>query len=521
MNAISARLRGIGARAVAAGLALFSALAHGAPDTTNAGLVRSVPHRDERFEARLQGGAVYRNGGQVTPDVDLTYSGVVPLDVSASGWAWLLLDERLGLMARFGRESFGLYDGKQRLVQGGLLRAEVGPSFRYRIGRFRLEPTLAYSLEQVAAYRQGTALAATPTTRHALLLAARGSVDVGPVAIEVRGGYPVTLAARGASNLSVDRVSGFEAGGGVRFPVWKSGRLRLGGIAEVIYSESTVRQDGVPVAAQSLVRGGLAVDVKWQKEDAPLTGSLRLRVVDAETQGALPKATVTVESKAGSIPVALDAAGVGLLADLAPGAVVAKATYSEEPYEAAEATTQIAGGVTGELILALKKVTTGVLAVRVTSKDDGAPIPNASVVVGPARAVTDGSGRARIEGVSAGPVSIEVEAESFLPQTESAVVVAGLTADVTAQMLPASKRVPATLSGRVRSARTGAPTAAVLNIPRLSLNAKVDPKGSFSLQIPGGTYTVIISAPGHVSQTKSVTVRDAEQAIFNVDLVAE
>jgi hypothetical protein len=36
--------------------------------------------------------------------------------------------------------------------------------------------------------------------------------------------------------------------------------------------------------------------------------------------------------------------------------------------------------------------------------------------------------------------------------------------------------------------------------------------------VPGGTYAVSISAPGHVTQVKSVEVADGDQALFHADL---
>ena len=60
--------------------------------------------------------------------------------------------------------------------------------------------------------------------------------------------------------------------------------------------------------------------------------------------------------------------------------------------------------------------------------------------------------------------------------------------------------------------------AADLEVPQLKLKAKATAQGSFSFQVPGGTYTVTIAAPGFLAQTKSVTVKDGDQAIFNVDL---
>ena len=50
------------------------------------------------------------------------------------------------------------------------------------------------------------------------------------------------------------------------------------------------------------------------------------------------------------------------------------------------------------------------------------------------------------------------------------------------------------------------------------IKAKADARGGFVFRLAGGTYTVTISAKGFVTQTKQVTVKDGDQAIFNVDL---
>jgi hypothetical protein len=296
---------------------------------------RAMSAPEERFELRVQGGASIRNGGQVTQDVDLTYAGTTPIDFSLSGWAWLLLDEKLGAMARVGRESFGLYQGSDRLTQIGLLRAQVGPTYRFRFGPVRLEPVVGYAFEQIASFTQVPGLAAQATARHALLLAGRVSVDIGPVALEARGEYPVALATVNRS-LTSPRSSGFSAGGGVRFPVWSAGALRLGGIAELVYSEDSVRQGSVVTAAQSLLRAGVAVDVRWQVAPTPLTGTVRLKVVDAQSRAPLAKAVVLVQASSGAVPATLEPGGEVLLSDVGPGALVAKATL--DGYEPGELT---------------------------------------------------------------------------------------------------------------------------------------------------------------------------------------
>jgi hypothetical protein len=123
-----------------------------------------------------------------------------------------------------------------------------------------------------------------------------------------------------------------------------------------------------------------------------------------------------------------------------------------------------------------------------------------------------------VEGLNPGPVSIKVTAPSFTTGEDAASVVAGVNSEVVITLVPEKKQVPATLSGQVRNARGGKPVAARLELKELKQTVSCDESGQFSLQIPGGKYTIRISATGFVTQTKTVTVRDGDQAIFNLDL---
>lgn len=70
----------------------------------------------------------------------------------------------------------------------------------------------------------------------------------------------------------------------------------------------------------------------------------------------------------------------------------------------------------------------------------------------------------------------------------------------------------------MRSGRGGAPIQANLEIPEANIRAKANDKGSFTFKVIGGTYTVNISGKGFLTQSKQLVVKDAEQAILNVDL---
>jgi hypothetical protein len=117
-----------------------------------------------------------------------------------------------------------------------------------------------------------------------------------------------------------------------------------------------------------------------------------------------------------------------------------------------------------------------------------------------------------------GPVAMSLELSGYQKGEEAASVVAGKTSEVSVVLTPEKKRVPATITGLVRSTKGGAPISADLEVPQMKLKTRADAKGAFSFRLEGGTYTVKISAPGYVTQSKDVTVKDGDQAIFNVDL---
>jgi hypothetical protein len=159
--------------------------------------------------------------------------------------------------------------------------------------------------------------------------------------------------------------------------------------------------------------------------------------------------------------------------------------------------------------------------VRVSVVDaSGQPLPGASLSVpGRAEARADAAGQVLLEGLAAGPWEVTVAADGFRPEKVAVLAVAGQeTALAVSLALARQGPVYATLSGQVRSAREGQPLQAWLVIPEAKVRQRADARGSFQVQLKQGRYRVILSAPGHLTQTKVITVREGEQAIFNVDL---
>jgi Carboxypeptidase regulatory-like domain len=151
-------------------------------------------------------------------------------------------------------------------------------------------------------------------------------------------------------------------------------------------------------------------------------------------------------------------------------------------------------------------------------KDTSEPIAGATVRVKGLEAQTDATGQATIADVPIGPVPVDVTAQDYKPLQEVVSVVNGKTSALALSMVLARKRVPATISGLVRSTAGGRPVSATVEIPQARIRASANANGAFSFKIVGGTYNVVISAPGYLTQSKSVTVREGDEAIFNVDL---
>lgn len=411
---------------------------------------------DDQAQVRLRYGVAVRNGTESDSGPGLSYSGVSPNDLALTGWLWFLLGDHLGLTAGVQREAFSLLDNGTTVTSGALMRAQVGPTGRGRLGPVRLEAAASYSFQQLPVFGTVSVPAFSTVQRHGVLLAARGLVDLGPVTLEGRFEVPLAIANVGRAVNS----QGVGAGGGVRVQLFRTGFLKWGLLAEAQWHSDglTTTDTASPLSAtQSVVRAGLALDLQWKD----------------------PQLEVDVSARTVSLGAGEDRAV--------------------------------------ELVLEKEKPKVGGLSIKVVSFDGAAPVA-ASVELNGKITATSAEGALMLEGLSPGPLSVKVTAPGFTPGEEAASVVAGTVSELTVTLVPQKKRVPATLRGQVRSARGGKPVVAQLEIKELKQTIAADEDGSFSVQIPGGKYTVRITAARFVTQTKTVTVRDGDQAIFNVDL---
>jgi hypothetical protein len=480
--------------------------------------VKTPAPSDDRAQIRLRYGVAIRRGAETDSGPGLTYSGVSANDLAFTGWLWFLLGDHLGLTGGLQREAFSLLDNGTTVTSGALLRAHFGPTGRVRFGPVRLEAAASYSFQQLPVFGTINAPDFSSVQRHGVLLAARGLVDLGPVTIEGRFEYPIALLNIGRAVTS----QGLGAGGGLRVQLFRTGSVKWGLLAEAQWHQDEMRTldaVGAPLTtSQSVIRTGLALDLQWKdpKRDAVATTGV-LRVSVRSDTGPLAGVAVALTGGPKRRDLITGPDGAAAIADLEPGEHLASASLAG--YVVGESRVSLSAGDEREveIVLVKEKPKVGGLSIKVVSFEGATPLA-ATVVVNGNSSPTTPAGTLALEGLAPGPISVKVTVPGYKPGEEAASIVVGTTSELTVTMVPEKKRVPATLRGQVRSARGGKPVVAQLEIRELKQTINADEGGAFSVQIAGGRYTVKITATGFVAQTKTVTVRDGDQAIFNVDL---
>ena len=513
-------------RSLAVTLALLPALAGTTARAQTDQLLEEAPPKAktlELFDVRARYGISFRTGGQADDGPGMSYDGVTPVDLSLSGNVYFI--DYLGLTASFQSEGFALSEKttNTEVTRGSIFRLNAGAVGRLPIGPVRIEPYVAYAFHTLPTFTDTAQPSFASVTRHGILLAARLKVQLGPVDVTGKFELPLSLAVVDASSRFTN-AQGLVAGGSVRVQVLRTGHLWWGLAADGEYLRDSVwgpTTGASVVSKQEVGRFGLSVDVKWQDPpvEPPKFGGVVVTVVDAETGAPLSGSEVSLEVAGTTLRLTPDAKGVAATSGLAPGTVVAKAALGG--YLPAETSGEVKAGSRLPLALKLTKEApkVGGLVVTVTRREANTPLPGASVALGDKTVVTDERGVAKFDGLNPGPQAIAVTLAGYQPGSEAGNVVAGKDSDIAVALVPEKEKVPATISGIVRSTEGGKRIAAQLSIPELKgLKVKAAADGTFSLKAPAGTYSITISAPGFVSQTKSVVVKDGDQAIFNVDL---
>jgi hypothetical protein len=338
---------------------------------------------------------------------------------------------------------------------------------------------------------------------------------------------PLAFATREDSGAAASST-GFAAGCALLIPLTREQPWSGSLVLDYQYvQDELVAADGLR-SQQALNRVGAALQFTYaavrppaplEQPRQPTLGELLLTAVDADSGQGLPGAQVvlTVGGQAQE-PRPVDVGGRLARLMLDPGEVLAQ--VRAEGYLPAEGRATVVPGGSVELVVRASREPPKTGAVRVTVLDarTKAPLPEVSVKAGAAEALTNAQGLALLQGLTPGPLEVQVQAAGFRPAQETGVVVAGGEWELSLSLLPAGQVVPATISGQVRSTRGGKPLRAWLTIPQAKLRRRTDEQGAFEVKLKQGNYRVIISAPGHLPQTKVLTVQEGEQAILNIDL---
>ncbi|MBI3182542.1 MAG: carboxypeptidase regulatory-like domain-containing protein [Myxococcales bacterium] len=479
----------------------------------------SAPTVGELAGARLGPGVALRSGFQSDIGPGLSYSGITPNVPSVS--AWYFGAGHFGFALSLQREGFGLFNSSARVTGGSLLRANLGAAGRVGLGPLRLEALVGYGFAELPLFGATVEPAFAPAQRHAVLLASRALMDLGPLTVEAGGEFPIPLAVS-APGASSARAGGFAVGAAVSLQLGRSGQLGYGLVVDYQYVSDRVTLPDGTESAQAISRVLPAIQVLWLSAPPPppppRVGGMLLAVLDADTRQPLGGAQVTLQHEGKERSLTADAQGKVLLLDLAPGGLSARAVAGG--HLPAEGRAMVVAGADGSLELLARKEPpkVGGLVISVVDKASSAPLPGATVTVGGSEYVASEAGRVSLIELPPGPTPIQVSLQGYRPASEVASVVAGKDSPVSVPLLRVEEKPLATLAGLVRSTRGGAPIDAELEIPQVRIRTRANAKGEFTFKVRGGTYTVSISASGYLPQSKTVTVKDGDQAIFNVDL---
>lgn len=168
---------------------------------------------------------------------------------------------------------------------------------------------------------------------------------------------------------------------------------------------------------------------------------------------------------------------------------------------------------------------TGRIVGKVLDGPSGKPLGNAKVVFSgkrPAILITDPA-RGDFETCprKPGPVKLTVHKEGYQPQEKVILVTREPEIPVTVEMQPAAGPAYGRIKGTVRSV-AGIPLRALISIPARNLRFRATQgTGEFERKLATGSFDVLISMPGYVTQRRKVTLGAGDVIILNVELYPE
>ena len=165
---------------------------------------------------------------------------------------------------------------------------------------------------------------------------------------------------------------------------------------------------------------------------------------------------------------------------------------------------------------------------RVTAAEGGAPIAGAHVTVAsdnPAnpneRAADTGADRSfTLTELRPGRAHVLVKAAGYEDASAETTIVDAATAartPVVVDLVMKKAIKPGQLRGLVRSFN-GKPLAATIRVEPIGVETKTDADGTFQVEVPPGSYEVVVAAAGHAGQRRPVQVEENGVTILNANL---
>ena len=249
--------------------------------------------------------------------------------------------------------------------------------------------------------------------------------------------------------------------------------------------------DGAPSALESPLRVGLGAR-KPLDDSLTLEGQLE---VAASARPEIDATLVNVEPRVAAI--------IGLSwrprprAQVAP-VVVARPDEPEPPPPPPPPAAPTTGSVKGRIV-----------------GPDGAPLPDAIVRLGARTATTGEDGTFTLDDVTPGSVDVIVERPGHEPTQRTLAITAGLESQL--EVTLARVKPPSQIRGLVRSF-DGKGLGATVRVEPAGVEVTAGADGSFQVDVPPGTYTIVVSMPGYEPQEKVVKVEEQGVAVKNIEL---
>ncbi|MBN2494548.1 MAG: carboxypeptidase regulatory-like domain-containing protein [Deltaproteobacteria bacterium] len=150
------------------------------------------------------------------------------------------------------------------------------------------------------------------------------------------------------------------------------------------------------------------------------------------------------------------------------------------------------------------------------------PVPGAQIIIegdaGPIYSSDAKDGQFVTCPAEPGPRKLTVSSEGYQTETQVVRVAEAAETPVTVKLQPVTGPTFGTLKGTIRAAGGGPLDRALIAIPTRKMKIRSSKTGAFSKKLHTGTFDVLISKPGYVTQRRKVKLSTGDVVILNVEL---